>query len=338
MNTQTPTLPKQTDTNAASAVETDKHIASAVETDTHTASAVETDTHTASAALETDTHTASAALETDTHTASAALETDKHIASAAVEIVIPVYNEQRVLAQSVRKLHSYMKSSYTFPFRITIADNASTDATFEIAEGLCEELPEVEALYLEEKGRGRALRAAWSRSDADVVAYMDVDLSTDLKALPDLLEPLLQRRGDISIGSRLAPGAQVTRGPKREFISRSYNLLLKALLDASFSDAQCGFKAARREAIQPILGEVRDENWFFDTELLHLAQRRGLSIREVPVRWVDDPDSRVDILATAREDLRGIARLRAAERRRAAAARRNIARRPSARARGTAHA
>jgi glycosyltransferase involved in cell wall biosynthesis len=234
-------------------------------------------------------------------------------ARAAVEIVIPVHNEERVLAQSVRTLRSYMRANYTFPFRITIADNASTDRTFVLAEALCREFEEVDALYLEEKGRGRALRAAWNRSDADVVAYMDVDLSTDLSALPALLEPLLQRRGDIAIGSRLADGADVTRGFKREFISRSYNLMLRAMLGASFSDAQCGFKAGRREVIQPLLAHVADEAWFFDTELLYLAQRRGLSIIEVPVRWVDDPDSRVDIVSTAREDLRGVLRLRAAE-------------------------
>ena len=235
-------------------------------------------------------------------------------ASPAVEIVIPVYNEERVLAASVRKLHAFLRRNYTFPFRITIADNASTDSTFAVAEALCAELPEVEALYLEQKGRGRALRAAWARSDADVLGYMDVDLSTDLSALPALLEPLLQRRGDIAIGSRLAPGAEVTRGAKREFISRSYNLLLRALLGVSFGDAQCGFKAGRREVIQPLLADVRDEAWFFDTELLYLAQRRKLSILEVPVRWVDDPDSRVAIVATAWEDLRGVRRLRAAAR------------------------
>ena len=228
--------------------------------------------------------------------------------------MIPVYNEERVLAASVRKLHACLRRNYTFPFRITIADNASTDSTFEVAEALCTEFAEVEALYLEEKGRGRALRAAWARSDADVVGYMDVDLSTDLSALPALLEPLLQRRGDIAIGSRLAPGAEVTRGAKRELISRSYNLVLRALLGVTFADAQCGFKAGRREVIQPLLADVRDEAWFFDTELLYLAQQRKLSILEVPVRWVDDPDSRVAIVATAVEDLRGVRRLRAAAR------------------------
>jgi glycosyltransferase involved in cell wall biosynthesis len=231
-----------------------------------------------------------------------------------VEIVIPVYNEQRALEESVRRLHAHLTHQFTFAFQITVADNASTDATFTIATALAQELTEVRTLHLERKGRGRALRAAWSASEADVVAYMDVDLSTDLSALGELLEPLLAGRGDIAIGSRLAPGAQVTRGLKRELISRSYNMLLRVLLDAGFSDAQCGFKAGRREVIQALLEEVEDEAWFFDTELLHAAQRARLAIHEVPVRWVDDPDSRVDIVATAREDLRGVMRLRAATR------------------------
>jgi glycosyltransferase involved in cell wall biosynthesis len=231
-----------------------------------------------------------------------------------VEIVIPVYNEQRALEESVRRLHAHLTHQFTFAFQITVADNASTDATFTIATALAQELTEVRTLHLERKGRGRALRAAWSASEADVVAYMDVDLSTDLSALGELLEPLLAGRGDIAIGSRLAPGAQVTRGLKRELISRSYNMLLRVLLDAGFSDAQCGFKAGRREVIQALLEEVEDEAWFFDTELLHAAQRAKLSIHEVPVRWVDDPDSRVKILTTAREDLRGVMRLRTAAR------------------------
>ncbi len=229
----------------------------------------------------------------------------------AVQIVIPVYNEQRVLRASVRRLHDYLTQQFNFTFEITIADNASTDATPRIARALARAIPEVGVLRLERKGRGRALRAAWSRSAADVVAYMDVDLSTDLAALPELLIPLLEKRADVAIGSRLAAGAQVTRGIKRELISRSYNLLLRALLHAGFSDAQCGFKAARREVAQVLLAEVEDEDWFFDTELLYRAEQRGLAIHEVPVRWVDDPDSRVAIVATARADLEGIGRLRA---------------------------
>jgi glycosyltransferase involved in cell wall biosynthesis len=232
----------------------------------------------------------------------------------AVEIVIPVYNEQRALAASVRKLHRYMKREFTFAFRITVADNASVDRTLALARGLAEELAEVDVLHLDEKGRGRALRAAWTRSDADVVAYMDVDLSTELSALPSLLVPLLQRRADVAIGSRLAPGADVTRGIKRELISRSYNILLRASLGVHFSDAQCGFKAVRLELVPALLARVEDDEWFFDTELLYQAERCKLSIHEVPVRWVDDPDSRVEIIATARQDLRGIKRLRRAAR------------------------
>jgi glycosyltransferase involved in cell wall biosynthesis len=233
-----------------------------------------------------------------------------------VEIVIPVYNEQHVLEGSVRRLREHMTREFSFPFAITIADNASTDGTLALAEALADELPEIEVLHLDAQGRGRALRAAWNRSEADVLAYMDVDLSTDLSALARLLEPLLEGRWDIAVGSRLAPGAQVTRGIKREVISRGYNVLVRMLLGVGFSDAQCGFKAGRREAIQPLLAEIEDEAWFFDTELLYLAQRGKLAIHEVPVRWVEDPDSRVDILATAREDLRGLLRLRAAARRR----------------------
>jgi len=232
----------------------------------------------------------------------------------AVEIVVPVYNEQHVLESSVRTLHGHIKRHFSFPFRITVADNASTDATLAIAQALARELPEVTVLHLARKGRGLALRTAWGCSKADVLAYMDVDLSTDLSALGELLVPLLEQRGDIAIGSRLAPGAQVTRGIKREIISRGYNLLLRSVLGASFSDAQCGFKAGRRELIQPLLEQVEDDAWFFDTELLWLAQRSKLAIHEVPVRWVEDRDSRVEILATAREDLRGVMRLRAAGR------------------------
>jgi glycosyltransferase involved in cell wall biosynthesis len=234
----------------------------------------------------------------------------------AVEIVIPVYNEQRMLADRVRTLHHHIRREFTFPFRITIADNASTDATLALARELARELPEVAVLHLDRKGRGRALRAAWGRSEADVLAYMDVDLSTDLSALAELLLPLLEGRGDIMIGSRLAPGAQVTRSIKREVISRAYNLLLRVLLGVVFSDAQCGFKAGRREVIQALLADVEDEAWFFDTELLYAAQRNKLAIHEVPVRWVEDPDSRVALISTAREDLRGVMRLRAARRRR----------------------
>jgi glycosyltransferase involved in cell wall biosynthesis len=227
-----------------------------------------------------------------------------------VDVVLPVHNEERVLADSVRELHRRMRATFDFAFVLTIADNASSDATRAIGERLARELPEVQLLRIGQPGRGNALRVAWQESSAQVVAYMDVDLSTDLAHLRALLVPLIERRGDITIGSRLTPGARVSRGIKRELISRSYNILLRAALGVGFSDAQCGFKAARRELIVPLLGRVRDDGWFFDTELLYLAQRSRLSIREIPVRWVDDPDSRVHIVSTALADLRGVVRLR----------------------------
>jgi putative flippase GtrA len=226
-----------------------------------------------------------------------------------LEVVVPVYNEERTLALSVRRLHRYLSSSVPLRWRILIADNASTDATPEIAASLALALNGVSVLRLEQKGRGRALRAAWSVSHARVVAYMDVDLSTDLRALLPLVSPLLTAHSEVAVGTRLAHGSRITRGAKREIISRAYNHLLRASLHARFTDAQCGFKAVRTDVLPELLDAVEDDSWFFDTELLIAAQRRGMRIHEVAVDWVDDPDSRVDILATALADLRGIARL-----------------------------
>ncbi|ADB52919.1 glycosyltransferase [Conexibacter woesei] len=230
-------------------------------------------------------------------------------AAPQVEIVVPVFNEQAALETCVRRLHRFLTSEFPFSWRIVVADNASTDTTPAIATALAAELPGVRVLRLERKGRGRALRAAWSASDARVVAYMDADLSTDLRALLPLVAPLLSGHSDVAIGTRLAHGARVVRGPKRELISRAYNVLLHTVLRARFSDAQCGFKAVRAQALPSLLAGVSDDGWFFDTELLVLAQRRGLRIHEVPVDWVDDPDSRVDVVATALADLGGVARL-----------------------------
>src|SRR3954464_6561268 len=226
-----------------------------------------------------------------------------------VEIVVPVYNEATGLESSIRRLHRFLLDGFPFSWRVVIADNASTDATPEIARRLALTLPRVRHLRLERKGRGRALRAAWSTSPAKVVAYMDVDLSTDLRGLLPLVAPLMSGHSDLAIGTRLAHGSRVVRGPKRELVSRAYNRILHMALRAKFSDAQCGFKAVRRDVLDGLIGDVVDQGWFFDTELLVLAQRRGLRIHEVPVDWVDDPDSRVKIVRTAVDDLKGVARL-----------------------------
>ncbi len=226
-----------------------------------------------------------------------------------LDMVIPVHNEERDLARCVRRLHEHLATSFPYPFQITIADNASTDGTLAVAEALRGELPGVRVMHLAEKGRGRALRAAWTASASPILAYLDVDMSTDLAALLPLVAPLLSGHSDVAIGTRLARGARVVRGFKREAISRGYNLLLKGTLAVKFSDAQCGFKAISKDAADALLPQIRDTGWFFDTELLVLAQRAGLRIHEVPVDWVDDPDSRVQIVPTAIEDLKGIARL-----------------------------
>ncbi len=232
---------------------------------------------------------------------------DEHM--PIVDIAVPVYNEERDLEPNVRRLRAYLDARFPFAARITIVDNASTDRTWDIARALALELPGVRAQRLREKGRGRAVRHAWLGSDAAIVAYMDIDLSTDLDALLPLIAPLVSGHSDIAIGSRLAPGARVARGFKRELISRSYNLLLHIVLGTRVRDAQCGFKAIRADAARQLLPDVVDEAWFFDTELLVRAQRAGMRIHELPVDWTDDPDSRVDVIPTAIEDLRGVWRL-----------------------------
>ncbi|WP_419996402.1 glycosyltransferase [Streptomyces boninensis] len=236
-----------------------------------------------------------------------------HLPAASVapvlDVVIPVHNEEQALAASVRRLHDHLSRTFPYAFRITVADNASTDATATVAAALAGEFAEVAVVRLELKGRGRALHAVWSASDAPVLAYMDVDLSTDLNALMPLVAPLISGHSELAIGTRLARGSRVVRGPKRELISRAYNLILRRGLAAGFSDAQCGFKAIRRDVAERLLPLVQDTAWFFDTELLVLAERAGLRIHEVPVDWVDDPDSRVDIVRTAVDDLRGVWRV-----------------------------
>ncbi|MFF5974903.1 glycosyltransferase [Streptomyces sp. NPDC012769] len=227
-----------------------------------------------------------------------------------LDVVIPVFNEEKDLEPCVLRLHDHLSRTFPYAFRITVADNASTDATPDVARALAARLPgAVRSVRLEQKGRGRALRTVWSASEAPVLAYMDVDLSTDLNALLPLVAPLISGHSDLAIGSRLARSSRVVRGPKREVISRAYNLILRGSLAARFSDAQCGFKAIRREVAERLLPMVEDTGWFFDTEMLVLAERAGLRIHEVPVDWVDDPDSTVHIVRTATDDLKGVWRV-----------------------------
>jgi len=227
-----------------------------------------------------------------------------------VDIVIPVYNEERDLEHSIDVLRGFFNTSFAYRWRIVIADNASVDRTLDIAKNLSAQFPEVTYLHLDQKGRGRALRRAWLESEADIVSYMDVDLSTGLEAFPPLIDGLAQQGYHVAIGSRLSKGARVDRQLKREIISRCYNLLIKVMFRNHFTDAQCGFKALTRKAVLDLVPMVEDQGWFFDTELLLRAEQKGYEIFEVPVAWVDDPDSRVHVVETAWGDLKGLLRVR----------------------------
>lgn len=227
-----------------------------------------------------------------------------------VDCVIPVYNEEHVLAGSVARLYAFLGEHLPYEWRIVIADNASTDGTLALAKKLTEQYPKVEVLHLDQKGRGRALRKAWLESRADVCSYMDVDLSTELEAYPPLIRSIADEGYDLATGSRLARGSRTTRSFKREVISRTYNLIIKAVMWTRFSDAQCGFKAISRRAADVLVPLVQNNEWFFDTELLILAEKKGYRIKDIPVRWDEDPDTRVKLGKTIREDLSGLWRLR----------------------------
>ena len=228
-----------------------------------------------------------------------------------VDVVIPVYNEEADLERSVTTLRQFLLDHVDYDWRIVVGDNASRDRTLEIAKQLAKRYPgQVTYVHLDQKGRGRALRKAWTESDADIVSYMDVDLSTELSAFPLLIDSLIDSEYDVAIGSRLKKGAQVKRGLKREVISRIYNLMVKVMFWNKFSDAQCGFKAVTRRAVHDIVPLIQDQAWFFDSELLLLAERMGYKVFEVPVKWTDDPESRVKIVSTAWGDIKGLFRVR----------------------------
>ncbi len=231
---------------------------------------------------------------------------------AAVDIVIPVLNEAHVLERSVATVREYCAAHLTaFAWRVVVVDNGSNDGTQDVARRLAERHADVGFLWLEQRGRGRALRHAWTSSAADAVCYMDVDLSTELAALPKVLHAVLFEGYDVATGSRLQKGkSKVTRSRKRYLISRSYNILVRRVLGTTFTDAQCGFKALNRRAVAALVPQIRDQSWFFDTELLVLAEKQGYRIADIPVRWIEDDDSRVKIVRTAWDDIKGIMRLR----------------------------
>lgn len=224
--------------------------------------------------------------------------------------MLPVHNEAHVLERSVRALHSYLTDNLLHDWRIVIADNGSSDGTHEVAKRIEEALPQVRAWHTPIAGRGQTLTRVWLESDADVVSYMDIDLSTDLDAFPKLISAITENGYDIAAGTRLGRGAETTRSLKREVLSRGFVLLINALFQARLRDTQCGFKAASRECAHKLLPLIKDNGWFWDTELLLLAAKGGWRINFVPVRWVEDPDSRVKVTQTVWRDLKGLGRMR----------------------------
>ena len=232
--------------------------------------------------------------------------------STTFDVVVPVLNEEKDLPPNIGKLHDFLSSRMNdYDWRIIVVDNGSTDSTPEVVSRLSEKYPRVEYLRLEQRGRGLALHHAWTQSKADIVSYMDVDLSTDLGALPALVNAIHNEGYDIAIASRLRKGAVVIDRPlKREIISRAYSVLFRSMFFTSFHDAQCGFKAVSRRVAQEVLPLVQDLGWFFDSELLILSDKNGYRIKEIPVKWTDDPDSRVKIVGTAWGDFKGLLRLR----------------------------
>lgn len=235
---------------------------------------------------------------------------DQFPADTRIDVVIPVLNEAHVLARSVGTLREFLAANLPARWQVVVVDNGSTDGTGDVARALTEQFDDVRFLQLSERGRGRALRHAWMSSDAEAMCYMDVDLSTELAALPKLIQSIVVDGFDVATGSRLQRASRTTRSLKREFISRCYNIFVRVVLGTSFSDAQCGFKGVSRRAVLEIVPDVADNAWFFDTELLALAENRKYGIADIPVEWIEDDDSRVKIISTAWEDIKGVFRVK----------------------------
>jgi glycosyltransferase involved in cell wall biosynthesis len=225
-----------------------------------------------------------------------------------VNVTLPVYNEVGSLETNVKKLLEYLRPLSAWEFEIVIADNGSEDGTWLMAQRL-EKEHGIHAVHLNLPGRGGTLKHVWMESQAEVLSYMDIDLSTDLSAFPGLITPILEDESDLVVGSRLLKASKTQRGWKRELLSRSYNKLLKQQLNVCFTDAQCGFKAISRRAAKSLIPQVKDNQWFMDTELLVKAEKQHYRIKELPVTWKEDTDSRVKIISTVWQDIRGIRRL-----------------------------
>ncbi len=232
-------------------------------------------------------------------------------------LLLPAYNEATVLPWSVRTLSTYAEGALAeYDWRIVVVDNGSSDNTPAVIADLQKTVPKLTLLRLVEKGRGRALKQAWSELDYDVSAYMDVDLAVALDAVKPLVDAVASHSADIAVGSRYAPGASIQRSFFRSITSVGYNFLTKVTIHLRTRDAQCGFKAIRKSVATTLLPLVHDTKWFFDTELLAFAEHRKFRVREIPVAWVETRPalrkSKVKVFRTIIDYLVDLLRLRRA--------------------------
>lgn len=218
-----------------------------------------------------------------------------------VNITIPVYNEEKILKENIQVLYTFLNQNLDYPWEVVIADNGSNDQTQKIAKNLVRKLDHLKYLRLKEKGRGRALRKAWQESKAEILSYMDADLAVDLFSFPKLVQ-VIKQGADIAIGSRFIPNSQVQRSKLRKILSWSYNKLIRFFFKVEFKDGQCGFKAISKKVLENIIPQVKDNHWFFDTEMLVLAEKEGYKIKEIPVKWIEKRNkyrkSKVKIIST----------------------------------------
>lgn len=229
------------------------------------------------------------------------------------QITIPVLNEEIRLEPGVRETMRFLRENKMDSWTVEIADNGSTDKTQEIAEGLVKEYKgRLKFRKIPERGVGLALRYSWTDAKADIVGYMDVDLATDLKHLLEVQEIFEKNEADAVNGSRLLKGSKVIgRTLKREISSRGFNAIMKFRLKNKFTDAMTGFKFFKRTIVIDLLKEVPViPDWFVSAELLVRTEWNGHRLREIPVHWTDEPNSKVNIPKLAKQYLGHIDRLR----------------------------